>query len=50
MRDKGRRLTATRIVLLAGSAAAIIYGIATGEPLAVLAKGVKVCLECIGLG
>lgn len=42
-------LPALRIALLVGSVAAIAYGVSDGEALVVLAKGVRVCLECIGI-
>lgn len=42
-------LPALRIALLVGSVAAIVYGVSDGEALVVLAKGVRVCLECIGI-
>ena len=43
------RLAMLRLVLLAGALVAIAYGIACGELLVVLAKGVRICLECIGI-
>ena len=46
----GFGLLAVRIALIAGALAAIAYGIADGEDLSVFSKGVRVCLECIGLG
>lgn len=46
----GFGLLAVRVALIAGALAAIAYGIADGEALAVFNKGVRVCLECIGLG
>lgn len=36
--------------LLAGAAAMIAYGLASGEGLIVLHKAVRICMECIGLG
>lgn len=43
------RLLMLRLALLAGSLAAITYGIACGELRVVLAKGIRICLECIGI-
>jgi len=37
-------------VLLAAGAAFLGIGILRGEQLTVLAKAIRVCLECIGLG
>ncbi len=42
-------LLAVRLVLLAVALAAIAYGVLSGELQVVLAKGVRVCLECIGI-
>lgn len=44
-----RALVALRIGLIAGAVGAIGYGILCGEHLAVLAKGVRICLECMGI-
>lgn len=44
------RLFAIRVALVFVSVALIILGIYRGEALEVLAKGVRVCLECMGLG
>ena len=38
------------ILLLCGSAAMIALGAAFGQYSDVLAKAIRVCLECIGLG
>lgn len=38
-----------RVCLLVTSLAAIVYGILSGEAEAVLAKGIRICLECIGI-
>ena len=49
----GARAGRLRIVLIAVvlvlAAAFITVGVAGGEPLDVLARGVRVCLECIGI-
>jgi hypothetical protein len=37
-------------LLLAVSAALIIVGATQGQAAAVLAKAVKICLECVGIG
>lgn len=37
-------------LLLAASAALIIVGATQGQAAAVLAKAVKICLECVGIG
>lgn len=42
-------VVALRLALLAGSVAFVAYGIVNGEWLVVLAKGVRICLECIGI-
>jgi hypothetical protein len=47
--DPGR-LLAIRVALVVVSVALIVLGIYRGEALEVLAKGVRVCLECMGLG
>lgn len=36
--------------ILCIGAACLVYGLARGEASIVLAKAVRVCLECIGLG
>lgn len=46
---RGRGLALLRVALFVGSIAAIAYGITDGEPLSVMAKGIRVCLECIGI-
>ena len=44
------RLLAIRVALIVVSAILIALGIFRGEALEVLAKGVRVCLECMGIG
>ena len=48
MRDRIRLIGTISVIICA--AAFICYGIAGGEPLAVMKKAVIVCLECIGIG
>lgn len=47
---KTNRLTVLRIVFLLLGAVFVVLGLIASEHLAVLAKAVKVCLECIGIG
>lgn len=47
---KGARLTNVRLILLVIALVAIAYGILNGELQVVLAKGIRVCLECVGIG
>ena len=49
VRAKANALPVLRVALLVGSVAAIAYGVTDGEALVVLTKGVRVCLECIGI-
>lgn len=44
------RIATVRLVLLAVALVAIAYGILGGELKVVFAKGIRVCLECIGIG
>lgn len=37
-------------VTLALAAALIVLGIAQGQPAQVLAKAIRVCMECVGIG
>ena len=39
-----------RILLLVGACASIAYGLMREEHLVILMKGVRICLECVGLG
>lgn len=48
MKNKTKIIIRWGILILA--ACFIILGIATGEPVLVLQKAVRVCLECIGIG
>jgi len=38
------------LLVLTAGAALLITGIAAGQPGFVLAKGIRICLECIGIG
>lgn len=49
MKQKIKRALPTAL-LLAVSAALIIVGATQGQAAAVLAKAVKICLECVGIG
>lgn len=49
MKQKIKRALPTTL-LLAVSAALIIVGATQGQAAAVLAKAVKICLECVGIG
>ena len=42
--------TAAQLVLLLLGAVFIVYGTLRGEAGVVLAKAVKICLECVGIG
>ena len=45
----GATLLVLRLALLAFALAAIVYGVLSGGLQVVLAKGIRVCLECIGI-
>lgn len=45
-----KKKTAAQLVLLLMGAAFIVYGAMRGEAGVVLAKAVKICLECVGIG
>ncbi len=45
-----RRDKLIRICLLCAAVALIAIGLAQGEALTVLEKGIRICLECIGIG
>ena len=38
------------MLIIALAAAAMIFGIARGEPALALRKAIRICLECIGIG
>lgn len=40
----------TAWVLIIGGLAAFSYGVMNGDPGQVMLKGIRVCLECIGIG
>ncbi len=44
------KIRMVRLVLLVVGIALIAAGLTRGEALIVLQKGVKICLECIGIG
>ncbi len=48
MSDKVKNFTAGGLLVLSGLF--VFLGVERGEALTVLAKAVKVCLECIGIG
>ena len=50
MRGSGTGLTGPRLLLLAVSAALILYGILNGSMQDMFVKAVNICTECIGLG
>mgnify|MGYP003185435203 CR=1 FL=1 len=45
-----KKKTAAQLMLLLMGAAFITYGALRGEAGVVLAKAVKICLECVGIG
>ncbi len=45
-----RRVKLIRWGLLCAAVALIAVGLAQGEALTVLEKGIRICLECIGIG
>lgn len=47
---KFQSVTVLRIAFLLLGAVFVVLGLLASEHLAVLAKAVKVCLECIGIG
>ncbi len=38
------------VALAIAGAAFIVYGIASGQAVAVLNKAIRICMECIGIG
>jgi len=40
----------TQAILLAAGGLSIVLGILRGEMAEVLAKAIKICLECVGIG
>ena len=47
--DTRNQLATLRLAILLGAGASVVHGIANGELLVVLAKGIRICLECIGI-
>ena len=47
---QGKKRAALQLGLLAAAAALIAVGVALGQPGEVLAKAVRICLECVGIG
>ena len=47
--SRGVRIGIVTALLIVG-AACLLYGIFSGQALAVLRKAIHVCLECIGIG
>lgn len=45
-----KKLTALRLALFLAAAALILLGVTNGGAADVLAKAIRVCAECIGLG
>ena len=39
-----------QVALLIGGIAMVCFGVIRGEAVAVLAKAIRLCLECIGIG
>ena len=46
----GRARNFAGALLLVGGAALLTLGALRGEPAQVLAKAIRICLECIGIG
>ena len=44
------RVRLIRLALLCAAFALIVIGLVQGEALTVLEKGIRICLECIGIG
>lgn len=41
---------AAQWLLLLAAAALVIFGIAQGQPEQVMAKAIRICMECVGIG
>ena len=50
MRKQWIRSRALSVTLLTVGIAMLIYGLHTGEAEIVLAKAIRICMECIGIG
>ena len=44
------RRNVTAWLLIAAAAVLIVMGIRDGQPVQVLAKAIRVCMECVGIG
>lgn len=47
---QGRRLTAVRLLIAGAGILSLALGIAQGGYRDTLAKAVRICLECVGIG
>ena len=45
-----KRLADVRAIILSAAVSMLLFGIFRGETTVVLQKGVRICLECIGIG
>ena len=45
-----KRKNLPALAAIAAAALLILAGIADGQPAAVMAKAVRICLECVGIG
>jgi len=48
--EKMKRLRAAGLILLLAGAALTAVGLVQGQYASVLAKAVRICLECVGIG